>query len=126
MRWPAKFSMRMRSLLSRERADRDLDDELRFHLERQIAVNVAAGMSREQARRAALLEFGGVDQIREECVDMRNVHWLQDFVQDVHYGFRVLRKSPSFSVVSILTIALGIGATTAMFSVVYGVLLESL
>jgi len=106
--------------------DDELNDELRFHLEMQINQNVQRGMSGENARRAALVDIGGLQQVKESCRDIRSIGWLNDLWQDLHHSFRSLAKRPGFSAIALLVFALGIGANTAIFSVLNAVLLRPL
>jgi predicted permease len=118
--------IRLRAVFRPKSAEEDLDEELQFHYEQQAEKLAKSGVPRDEARRQARLAIGGMEQIKEECRDARGVQFLEHVMQDVRFGLRSLRKSPGFTVVAILTLTLGIGVNTALFTIVHGVLLNPL
>jgi len=126
LRWLYKVPLRLRALFLRNRVEHELDDELQFHLDRKIEELTKQGLMPDEARYAALRDMRGLDQRKEECRDTRRLHFVDDLARDVRHGFRNLRKNPAFAIVAVVTLALGIGANTTIFTLLDPILFRPL
>src|SRR5688572_10596988 len=126
MRWITEGWKWIRSIARRRSLESDLDEEIRFHVDQQIQKNRRAGMSLDEARRQALIKFGGAEIVKERTRDEIRPLPLEDLMRDFRYGARALWRAPGFTAVSMLTLALGIGAVTVIYSVVHNVVVDPL
>jgi hypothetical protein len=120
------FVLRVRSVLRRDAVEREMDQELRFHLEREIGKNIDRGMSENEATRRAKMDLGGFEQVKEESRDARGISFFETTISDLRYAFRILRKSSGFTTVAVLSLALGVGANTASFQLIDAIRLRTL
>src|SRR5438309_5617354 len=118
--WLYTIPLRLRSLFRSRHVEQELNEELQFHLEHKIEEGIAYGLSPKEARYAAMRAMDGLEQRKEEMRDIRRIHWLTDFVDDVHYAIRSLRRTPGLTAFVVMTLALGIGMTATPFSMVDG------
>jgi predicted permease len=126
MRWHHKIVLRVKSLFQRRKVEAELDDEMRFHVEQEVRANIQAGMTPDEARYAAMRLVGPVAVYKEQCREARGTGWIENLARDLRYASRVLRRSPVFTVVAIVTLALGVGANTTIFTVINTILFRPL
>src|SRR4028118_309700 len=124
--WLYTAPLRFRSIFQRHRVDAELHEELQLHIDYLVESGIAQGLSPEDARFAALRQMNGIHQRTEECRDMRKTQWLDTMYRDVRYAVRALGRNPGFALTAVLTLALGVGANTALFSLVNAVFLKPL